>query len=87
MGRIRSLVTRVELDTAVRSHKCQANSRHQIKAGQPRLNVRTGRTWERYCLDCAKKIVSGSQASLTTVLLAIEAGAGVVIGDDEADEA
>ncbi|MGY3534494.1 hypothetical protein [Bradyrhizobium sp. USDA 4452] len=45
---------------AQRAHKCQANARHEIKRGDQRLNVRVGRGWDRYCMDCARRIVEGS---------------------------
>ena len=83
MGRLRSLLVKVEIDTAQRAHKCQANARHGIKRGDLRLNVRAGRGWDRYCMDCARKIVAGSLASLTTVSSAVEFGEAVSVGEDE----
>jgi hypothetical protein len=84
VGRVRSLLIRVEIDTAQRAHKCQANSRHPIKKGDIRLNVRAGRGWDRYCMDCARKIVEGSLASLTLVSRAVETRDAVSVGEDEA---
>jgi hypothetical protein len=83
VGRLRSLLIKVEIDTAQRAHKCQANARHEIKRGDLRLNVRAGRGWDRYCMDCARKIVDGSQASLTTMSSAVESGEAVSAGEDE----
>ncbi|MDR5610799.1 MULTISPECIES: hypothetical protein [unclassified Arsenophonus] len=57
MAKIKSLITRIEIDTAKHSHNCQANSRHRIKAGDFRLNVRNGRSWDRYCFTCAQTIL------------------------------
>lgn len=54
---IKSLVTRCEFDFAGNSHNCQANEKHRILKGQSRLKVRKGRSWDHYCLDCAKKII------------------------------
>jgi hypothetical protein len=82
VGRVRSLLIRVEIDTAQRAHKCQANSRHPIKKGDVRLNVRAGRGWDRYCMDCARKIMEGSLASLTLVSRAVEAREAVSVGED-----
>jgi len=84
VGRVRSLLIRVEIDTAQRAHKCQANSRHPIKKGDIRLNVRAGRGWDRYCMDCARKIVEGSLAALTLVSRAVETREAVSVGEDEA---
>lgn len=54
---IKSLVTHVEIDTASRAHNCQASAKHRIERGDVRLKVRNGRSWDHYCLDCAKKII------------------------------
>ena len=56
MPRIRSLVTRVEVDVAQRAHNCKGNVRHRIERGQRRLKVRSGRSWNHYCLECARTI-------------------------------
>lgn len=57
MARVKSLITRVEIDRAKRAHNCQANARHRIEAGEIRLNVRNGRSWDRYCFTCAFTIL------------------------------
>jgi hypothetical protein len=62
--RIRSLRIRAEVDVAKKAHNCQANARHRIERGNKRLNVRNGRSWDRYCLDCAKTIVGRYIAAL-----------------------
>jgi hypothetical protein len=84
VGRVRPLLIRVEIDTAQCAHKCQASSRHPIKKGDIRLNVRAGRGWDRYCMDCARKIVEGSLAALILVLRAVETRESVTVGEDEA---
>ena len=58
MARVKSLIVRIEIDQAKRAHKCQANARHRIEAGDYRLNVRNGRSWDRYCVDCARTILA-----------------------------
>ena len=57
MPRIKSIVIRVEIDQAKKAHNCQANARHRIQGGDARLNVRNGRSWDRYCVSCAKTII------------------------------
>lgn len=54
---IKSLVTHVEIDTAGRAHNCQASAKHRIEKGSVRLKVKNGRSWDHYCVDCAKKII------------------------------
>ena len=67
MARIRSLVTRVEVDTARRAHHCQANGRHRVERGDKRLRVTKNRSVDHYCLSCAKTIVERDIAKLTAL--------------------
>ena len=60
----KSLLIRAEVDTAGKAHNCQASSKHRIEKGDVRLKVRKGRSWEHYCLACAKKIIGISQEKL-----------------------
>ena len=83
MGKVRSLLIRAVLDTAQRAHKCQASKRHDIKRGDLRLNVRTGRGWDRYCMDCGRKIVEGSLTSLNTLSSAVATGKTFAVGEDD----
>ena len=57
MPRIRSLRTRAEVDVAQRAHNCQGNTRHRVERSDKRLKVRNGRSWDHYCLECARIIV------------------------------
>lgn len=61
----KSLVIHAEVDTAGRAHNCQANARHRVEKGDVRLKVRNGRSWDHYCLDCAKKIIGRDIEKLT----------------------
>jgi hypothetical protein len=82
VSRIRSLLLRVEIDQAKRAHKCQANGRHNFKSGDTRLNVRNGRSWDRYCVDCARKILSVNLESLSKVANALESGKTAFAGEE-----
>lgn len=53
----KSLVIRTAVDTAGRAHNCQASAKHRIEKGDVRLKVKKDRSWEHYCLACAKKII------------------------------
>jgi hypothetical protein len=59
MARIKSLLIRTEIDTVQRAHNCQANARHRLERGHKRLKVRNGRSWDHYCVDCARRMVDG----------------------------
>ena len=72
MARIKSLVTQVEVDVAKKAHNCQANARHRIERGDKRLNVRNGRSWDRYCLECARNIAQRDIAALEALARALD---------------
>lgn len=61
---IKSLVTGVLVDRALKSHNCQGNARHRISTGDIRLKVRNGRSWDHYCEACAEKIIARDIAKL-----------------------
>lgn len=82
MGRLRSLIIRTEIDKAQRRHRCQTSAKHVIKQGDIRLNVRAGRGWDRYCLECARKILDGGKTTLDTVSSALANGTAVIAGDN-----
>lgn len=64
MGRIKSLLIRVEIDEVQKAHNCQANSAHRLVKGDKRLKVRNGRSWDHYCLSCAAVILERDLAEL-----------------------
>lgn len=72
MPRIKSLVERIEVDQAGKAHNCQANARHRIEKGNKRLKVRNGRSWDHYCLECARTIIQRDIAALQTLALQID---------------
>jgi hypothetical protein len=67
----KSLITRVEVDRALRAHNCQANHRHRLKRGHTRLKVRNGRSWDHYCVACALSIVQRDLSKLRLLLAEI----------------
>lgn len=64
MPRIKSLITQVRFDEAKKRHKCQGDSRHQIRQGDSRMGVRNQRSWDNYCLACARKILDRDAAKI-----------------------
>lgn len=75
MAGTRSLLIGARIDQAGASHNCQRDESHRIVKGQRRLKVRKGRSWEHYCLDCAKAIVSRDTIKLQDLVRAIEEAA------------
>lgn len=68
MARAKSLVARIEVDEALRSHNCQHSRAHRVMKGDKRLKVREGRSWEHYCLECAERFLVQSIERLGQVL-------------------
>lgn len=68
MPGIKSLVIRVEIDHALKAHNCQRSSKHRILAGNRRLKVRNGRSWNHYCIPCAIIILERDIAELQGLL-------------------
>ena len=67
MLRIKSLCIPTEVDVAQRAHNCQGNIRHRIGRGDKRLKVRNGRSWDHYCLECARTIVRRDISAFETL--------------------
>lgn len=84
MPRIKSLIIRTKLDVAKKAHNCQANARHRIERGDKRLNIRNGRSWDRYCLECARVIVKRDIATLDSLYEKLECS---VSAPDRSDRA
>jgi hypothetical protein len=57
MARIKSLIVRVQIDTAGKAHNCQGNAGHRVEKGELRLKVRNGRSWNHYCRSCGEIII------------------------------
>jgi hypothetical protein len=65
--RIKSILLQLEIDQAKIAHNCQANAKHRLQRGDTRLNVRNGRSWDRYCAACAKTIIERDIAELQKI--------------------
>jgi len=74
MASLRTLLTAARVDQAGASHNCQRSDAHRIVKGQSRLKIRKGRSWDHYCLACAKLIVAKDSEKLESLKRAIEAG-------------
>ena len=55
MGRAKSFVKNISIDTAKRSHFCKHDKKHSIKAGDKRLKFTVNRADQHFCVECAKK--------------------------------
>ncbi|KJG39645.1 hypothetical protein UA32_04775 [Photobacterium angustum] len=64
MSKIKSLLISSRFAIAQREHKCKANSKHRIKNGDERFEIKNDRNWDKYCLECASKIIDKAQKDL-----------------------
>lgn len=60
MPRPKSLLKKLSVDVAQRSHNCQHVPSHRIQQGEKRLKVTKDRTNEHYCVLCAVESIDAS---------------------------
>jgi hypothetical protein len=72
MAKIKSLIIRSEIDEALKSHNCQHSAKHRIAKGEKRLKVRNGRSWDHYCLECAKSILQHDAQKIEELARVVE---------------
>lgn len=64
----KSLIKRILIDTALKSHNCRYNKKHHIACGDKRLKVIEGRSRLHYCVECAKKFLGDDIEKLKNIL-------------------
>jgi len=67
MARPKSVLKKLEVDVALKSHNCQHNSHHRINLGSKRLKVTVERTSEHFCIECALKIIDSDISKLNAL--------------------
>lgn len=72
MPKPRSILLRIKVDCALKSHVCKASKSHLIKRGMSRLKVRNGRSWEHYCLPCARRMLEQGTINIQAVMSSLE---------------
>jgi hypothetical protein len=72
MGKRKSFLQSIEIETALRSLMCQHNKNHRINSGDKRLSLKVGRTHENYCVECAKESLKADIVKLTDILQQLE---------------
>lgn len=65
---MKSVTKTIEVNTALRAHKCRFNKRHLIAMGEKRLQVKEGRSEKNYCKECGRKALQAGIDKLTSVL-------------------
>jgi hypothetical protein len=72
MGKNKSFVQNISIDTAIKSHLCKHNKKHTIKKGDKRLKLKTIRNPQYYCVECAKESIKIDIAKLQIILNELE---------------
>lgn len=67
MPRPKSIIKKVDVDLAKRSHSCQHVPSHQIKRGDKRLKLSVDRTYEHFCVECAIQIIDSDIQKLLDI--------------------
>ena len=68
MGRAKSFVKNISIDTAKRSHFCKHDKKHSIKAGDKRLKFKENRADQYFCVECAKESIRKDIVKLNKIL-------------------
>jgi len=67
MAKPKSLLLRMEVDQAIRSHDCQHNAKHRLQPGDKRLKVTKDRTDEHFCVACALEMIDLASSKLQSI--------------------
>ena len=73
MGKLKSFVKNIEITHAERKHSCKHNKNHIITAGDTRLSLKVNRSYENFCIECAKASLKADITKLKTILNKLEA--------------
>jgi hypothetical protein len=72
MGKLKSFVKNIAITHAERKHSCKHNKNHIITAGDIRLSLKVNRSYENFCVECAKTSLRADIAKLQTILNKLE---------------
>ena len=72
MARPKSILPRLKVDQAKKSHNCQHGKTHRITKGENRLKVSIDRADEHYCVPCALEIIRRDIATLQSLAQDLE---------------
>lgn len=67
MPRPKSILQRVEVDSAQKAHNCQHNENHRLQRGDRRLKVWKDRSADHYCVACGLDIIHRDIARLNSI--------------------
>jgi len=68
MGKSKSFLKSLSIDTAKRAHNCQHSSKHRILMGDKRLGLKVDRSTEYFCVECAVKFLEKNSKEISDLL-------------------
>jgi hypothetical protein len=72
VGKTKSFVKNISIDTAKKSHFCKHNKKHKINKGDKRLKLKESRASQYFCIECAKESLNKDINELNTLLTELE---------------
>jgi len=68
MGKTKSFIKNISIDTAKRTHSCKHNRKHIINIGDKRLKYKEGRAYQHFCIKCAEESLKDDISKLRKLL-------------------
>ena len=72
MGRTKSFIKNISIDTAKRTHSCKHDKKHIINMSDKRLKFKDGNSIQFFCVKCAKESIKNDISKLRKLLLELE---------------
>ena len=72
MGRIKSFVKNISIDTAKRTHSCKHDKKHIINMTDKRLKFKEGNSIQYFCIKCAEESLRNDISKLRKLLYELE---------------
>jgi hypothetical protein len=72
MGKPKSFIKSIEITQAKRKHFCKHNRKHIVNAEDKQLTLKVNRSYENFCVECAKVSLKADIAKLQSILRELE---------------
>jgi hypothetical protein len=68
MSRTKSLLKKLLVTQAKRTHNCKNNNNHRVQKGQWRLTVKEGYNTSNYCVECSKVFLANAKKEIERIM-------------------
>lgn len=72
VGKTKSFLKNISIDTAKLSHSCKHNKKHKINKGDKRLKLKEDRAFQHFCVECARESLKKDISELNALLIELE---------------